>query len=62
MEEAKPEHVVDIGVAWALRQAEELLNADIPCIHFYIIQKTDVVKRVVSKLKGIKPESSQIAI
>lgn len=63
VEEAKPEHVVDIGVEWALRQAEELLNTvDMPCLHFYIIQKTDVVKKVVSRLKGIKPSATQVAI
>jgi len=62
VEEAKPEHVVDIGVEWAYRQAEGLLNADIPCIHFYIIQKTDVVKKVVSKLRGVKPSATQVAI
>ena len=63
VEEAKPEHVVDIGVEWALKQAEELLNTvDMPCLHFYIIQKTDVVKKVVSKLKGVKPSATQIAI
>ena len=53
VEEAKPEHVVDVGVEWALRQAEELMNAGVPCVHFYILQKTDVVKRVVSKLRGV---------
>lgn len=62
VEAAKPEHVVDIGVRWALQQAEGLLNANIPCVHFYIIQKTDVVKRVVRKLKGIKPESVSVAV
>ena len=63
VEEAKPEHVVDIGVEWALRQAEELLNYDdMSCLHFYIIQKTDVVKKVVSKLKGVKPSTTQVAI
>ena len=62
VEDASPEHVVDIGVEWALRQAEELLNADIPCIHFYIIQKTDVVKRVVSKLRGVKPAATHVAV
>lgn len=61
IEAAKPEHVVDIGVEWALQQAEGLLNANIPCVHFYIIQKTDVVKRVVSRLKGIRPETVNVA-
>jgi methylenetetrahydrofolate reductase (NADPH) len=47
VEAAKPEHVVDIGVEWTLRQVEELMNANPPCIHFYIIQSADVVRRVV---------------
>ncbi len=47
VEAARPEHVVDIGVEWALRQVEELMNSDLPCVHFYIIQSADVVKRVV---------------
>lgn len=57
VEEAKPEHVVDVGVEWATKQAEELMNADLPCVHFYILQKADSVKRVVSKLKGQKLSS-----
>ncbi len=54
VEAAKPKDVVEIGVEWALRQAEELLNANLPCIHFYILQRAATVKRVVSKLKGQK--------
>ena len=56
VEEAKPEHVVDIGIEWVLRQSEELINAGIPCIHFYILQTADVVKKVVSKLHGKRSE------
>ncbi len=54
IEEAKPEHVAEVGVEWALRQAEELMNAGLPCVHFYILQNANTVKRVVSKLKGQK--------
>ncbi|MFK7844233.1 MAG: methylenetetrahydrofolate reductase [NAD(P)H] [Rhodothermales bacterium] len=57
VEEAKPEHVVDVGVEWAIRQAEELMNANLPCVHFYILQKADIVKRVVSRLRGQKLSS-----
>lgn len=57
VEEAKPEHVVDVGVEWAVRQAEELMNANLPCVHFYILQKADIVKRVVSRLRGQKLSS-----
>src|SRR5687768_5930044 len=31
----KPEHVVDIGVEWALKQTEELLSRGVPSVHFY---------------------------
>lgn len=54
VEAAEPGHVVDVGVEWALKQAEELMNANVPCVHFYILQKAKAVKRVVAKLKGQK--------
>ena len=50
VEAAKPEHVVDVGVEWAVAQSEELLSRDVPCLHFYIMQTADVVKRVVESL------------
>jgi len=51
VEAARPEHVVDIGVAWARAQAEELMAAGVPCIHFYIMQRSEVVRRVVESLR-----------
>ncbi|MEZ4702455.1 MAG: methylenetetrahydrofolate reductase [NAD(P)H] [Rhodothermales bacterium] len=53
VEAARPEHVVDIGVEWALRQVEELMNANLPCVHFYIIQSADVVRRVVKACRDM---------
>ncbi|MDX1545849.1 MAG: methylenetetrahydrofolate reductase [NAD(P)H] [Rhodothermales bacterium] len=50
-EAAKPEHVVDIGVEWARRQCEELIEAGVPCVHFYIMQRSEVVRRVVEPLR-----------
>ena len=50
-EEAKPEHVTDVGVEWAIRQCEELLNAGVPCLHFYIMSTANVVRRVVEPLR-----------
>lgn len=61
IEEASPEHVVDIGIEWALRQSEELMNSGIPCIHFYIIQTADVVKKVVSSLRGVSDTAVSVA-
>lgn len=47
---AKPEHVKDIGIAWALKQAEELVNANVPAIHFYVMQNTEPIKTLLKKL------------
>lgn len=48
---ADPEDVEDIGVEWAIQQAEELMSAGVPCIHFYIMSSAQTVKRVVSPLR-----------
>lgn len=47
---AKPEHVKDIGIAWAAKQVEELLNANVPAIHFYVMQNTEPIKALLKKL------------
>lgn len=49
--EAKPEHVMEIGVNWAVKQAEELINSGAPCIHFYIMQNPKPVNMLMQKLK-----------
>ncbi len=51
VEAAKPEYVRDIGVEWAIKQSEELLSANIPCLHFYIMQRADTVRRVLETLR-----------
>ena len=51
VEEAKPEHVADIGVEWALQQANGLLEAGVPGIHFYIMSTARHVLRVVEPLR-----------
>ncbi len=52
--EAKPEHVVDIGVEWALKQVEDLLNNNIPAIHFYIMQNSGPIKKLMKKINNLK--------
>ena len=47
---AKPEHVTEIGVNWAFKQAEDLLNANVPAIHFYVMQNTIPIKSLMKKL------------
>ncbi len=48
---AKPEHVADIGVEWALKQSQELLDRGVPSLHFYVMQSAGAIKKLVSKLK-----------
>jgi methylenetetrahydrofolate reductase (NADPH) len=49
--EAKNEHVLDIGVEWAAKQVEELLNNGAPAIHFYIMQYVKPIQLLFKKLK-----------
>ena len=48
---ADPEDVEDIGVDWAIRQTEELMDAGVPCIHFYIMSSAETVKKVVEPVQ-----------
>lgn len=48
---AKPEHVLDIGVEWALKQSEELLARGAPALHYYVMQSANAVKKLMAKLK-----------
>lgn len=47
----KPEHTVEIGVNWACRQVEELLNKNVPAVHFYIMQSSKPILMLMNKLK-----------
>jgi len=48
---ADPEDVEDIGVEWAIQQTEELMEAGVPCIHFYIMSSAETVRKVVEPLR-----------
>jgi methylenetetrahydrofolate reductase (NADH) len=48
---ARPEHVVDIGVEWALKQTQELLDRGVPSVHFYVMQSAAAIKKLMAKLK-----------
>ena len=53
VEEAKDEHVADVGVEWARKQAEELLDAGVPGIHFYIMSTARHVVKVAEPLRKL---------
>ncbi len=48
---AVPEHVPEIGVNWAVKQVEELLNNNVPAVHFYIMQNSQPINMLMKKLK-----------
>ncbi len=50
MMEAKPDHHLEIGVNWAKNQVEELLNNNVPAVHFYIMQNSKPVTMLMKKL------------
>lgn len=51
VEEAKPEHVIEVGVEWTKKQVEELLNKNVPSVHFYVMQNSQPIKLLMNKLK-----------
>lgn len=48
---AKPEHVIEIGVEWTVKQVEDLINKNVPAIHFYIMQNSKPITMLMNKLK-----------
>lgn len=47
---AKPEHVEAVGVEWATRQTQELLERGVPSVHFYIMQSSQAINSLLSKI------------
>ncbi|MBU2494595.1 MAG: methylenetetrahydrofolate reductase [Bacteroidetes bacterium] len=47
---AKKEHVYEIGIEWTLKQVEDLLNNNVPAIHFYIMQNSKPIQKLLEKL------------
>lgn len=51
LEKAKNnEEVTHIGVEWATRQATELLENNVPAVHFYIMQSSKAINAVMPRL------------
>lgn len=48
---SKKEHVMEIGVEWALKQTEELLEKGVPSVHFYVMQSSQAINSLLAKLK-----------
>jgi methylenetetrahydrofolate reductase (NADPH) len=50
IEEAKPEHVIEVGAEWAAKQAEGLMQRGVPSVHFYVMASSRPVKEVFKRL------------
>lgn len=46
-----PKHIVEIGKQWAIKQAEGLLSAGVPGVHFYIMNDTQTIVDIVAKFQ-----------
>ena len=46
-----PEASLEIGIEWARRQCEELLENGAPGIHFYTLNRSDATKRIFEQLR-----------
>ncbi|MBT3477915.1 MAG: methylenetetrahydrofolate reductase [NAD(P)H] [Candidatus Marinimicrobia bacterium] len=43
------EEIRRIGIDWAMNQVQELVDAKVPCVHFYIMSSANSVAKVVSQ-------------
>jgi len=45
-----PEHARDIGVAWAVEQVSDLIDAGVPAVHFFVMTSSGAVNAVLEEL------------
>lgn len=48
---SNPSHASEIGKKWAAKQVEGLLNGKAPCVHFYVMNDSQMVVDVVRKFR-----------
>ena len=44
------EHIQEIGTRWAIKQSEELINAGVPIIHYYLMNDTSCMLSILNHL------------
>lgn len=49
-----PQWQFDVGVEHATRQAQGLIDAGIPGIHFYVLNKSNATNQILSNIVGLK--------
>lgn len=50
VEKNPAERAEDVGVEWALQQSRELLDRGVPAIHFYVMQSSRAIRKLLAKL------------
>ena len=45
------ERIADVGIEWALRQTLDLFAQGVPSAHFYVMQDTGPLVRLLERLK-----------
>jgi len=43
-------HINEIGTQWAIKQSEELINAGVPIIHYYLMNDTSCILKILNHL------------
>jgi methylenetetrahydrofolate reductase (NADPH) len=43
-------HVEEIGIRWAVKQSEELINANVPIIHYYLMNDSGSMLKILKKI------------
>lgn len=51
---AKPEDVLNIGVEWAAKQVSELLEKNVPSVHFYVMLNSRPITMLMERLNLFK--------
>lgn len=51
IENAKPDEILKIGVEWAANQVRELLDNNVPSVHFYVMLNSKPISMVMERLK-----------
>jgi methylenetetrahydrofolate reductase (NADPH) len=51
IENSKPEEVLNLGVEWTTNQVRELLDKNVPSVHFYIMLNSKPINMVMERLK-----------
>lgn len=47
---ADKKHILEIGTRWAAKQAEELINNNVPAVHFYVMTNSIPINKVMKIL------------